>query len=96
VRHGIAYLRFEGDIAGTHVWPKEAGPALAGKSLRSELKLLAGVGAYDVEGQKLLSLTLVFEGRSGDSEKLRTPGRDGRYGAVAEWRRDRFVHPSRP
>jgi hypothetical protein len=91
VRHGIAYLSFEGDIAGTHVWPKEAGPALAGKTLRSELKLLAGVGAYDVEGQKLLSLTLVFDGRAGDSEKLRTPGPDGRYGAVAEWRRDRGV-----
>lgn len=91
VRHGIAYLSFEGDIAGAHVWPKEAGPVLAGKTLRSELKLLAGVGAYDVEGQKLLSLTLVFGGRAGDPEKLRTPGPDGRYGAVAEWRRDRVV-----
>jgi hypothetical protein len=91
VRHGIAYLSFEGDIAGSHVWPKEAGPALAGKTLRSELKLLAGVGAYDVAGQKLLSLTLVFNGRAGAPEKLHTPGPDGRYGAVAEWRRDRVV-----
>jgi hypothetical protein len=91
VRHGIAYLSFEGDIAGSHAWPKEAGPGLAGKTLRSELKLLAGVGAYDVEGQKLLSLTLVFDGRAGDPEKLRTPGPGGCYGAVAEWRRDRVV-----
>lgn len=91
VRHGIAYVRFEGDIAGAHVWPKESGPNLAGKTLRSELKLLAGVGAYDVAGQKLLSLTLVFNGRAGDSETLRTPGPGGRYGAVAEWRRDRVL-----
>lgn len=42
-------------------------------------------------GRKLLSLTLVFDGRAGDPEKLRTPGPDGRYGAVAEWRRDRVV-----
>jgi hypothetical protein len=91
VRHGIAYLNFEGDIAGTHLWPREAGPALAGKSLRSELKLLAGVGAYDVKAGKLFSLTLVFDGRAGDPEKLRTPGPEGRYGAVVEWRRDRVV-----
>jgi hypothetical protein len=92
VRHGIAYLNFEGHIAGTHVWPREAGPALSGKSLRSEMQLLAGVGAYDVKAGKLLSLTLVFEGRAGDPDKLRTPGPDGRYGAVVAWRRDRLVH----
>jgi hypothetical protein len=91
IRHGIAYLNFQGDIAGTHVWPREAGPKLAGKSLRSELRLLTGVGAYDVEGGKLLSLTLVFDGRAGDSVTLRTPGPDGRYGAVAEWRRHGVV-----
>jgi hypothetical protein len=44
-----------------------------------------------VEGRKLLSLTLVFDGRAGDSEKLRTPGPDGHYWAVAEWRRDRVM-----
>jgi hypothetical protein len=88
IRHGIAYLNFEGDIAGTHVWPKDAGPALAGKSLRSEMKLISGVGAYDVNAGKLLSLTLVFDGRAGAPETLRTPGREGRYGAVVEWRRE--------
>jgi hypothetical protein len=91
VRHGIAYLNFEGHIGGTHVWPREAGPAFAGKSLRSEMKLLAGVGAYDVKAGNLISLTLVFEGRAGDPEKLRTPGQEGHYGAVVEWRHDRLV-----
>ncbi len=81
IRHGIAYLNFEGDIAGTHVWPREAGPKLAGKSLRSELKLLAGVGAYEMESGNLLSLTLVFDGRAGDpvrSVPLARPGATGR------------------
>jgi hypothetical protein len=91
VRQGIAYLNFEGNIAGTHIWPQEAGPALAGKSLRSEMKLLAGVGAYEVKAGKLLSLTLVFEGRAGDEAKLRTPGQDGHYGAIVEWRDERLV-----
>jgi hypothetical protein len=90
VRHGIAYLSFEGHIAGTHVWPREAGPPLAGKSFRSEMKLLAGVGAYDLKAGELLSLTLVFDGRAGDPETLRRPGPDGRYGAVVQWRHDRL------
>lgn len=90
VRHGIAYLNFEGHIAGTHVWPKTAGPALAGKSFRSELKLLAGVGACDVKTGKLLSLTLVLEGWAGDPAELRKPGQGGRYAAVVQWRDDRL------
>lgn len=91
IRQGIAYLNFEGRIAGTHVWPANAVPALAGKSLRSEMNLLAGVGAYDVKAGELLSITLVFEGRAGDPAKLRTPGPEGRYGAVVEWRNQRLV-----
>lgn len=86
VLHGVAYLTFEGDIAGTHVWGKESGPALAGKSLRSELKLVAGVGACDAVSGKLLSLTLVFQGRSGDLAALRSPGQGNAFAAVARWR----------
>jgi hypothetical protein len=90
VRHGIAYLSFEGHIEGTHVWPREIGPPLAGKCFRSEMKLKTGVGAYDVKAGRLLSLTLVFEGRGGDPQTLRRPSPDGRYGAVVQWRDERL------
>ena len=91
VRHGIAYLNYEGHLAGTHVWPREAGPALAGKRLGSDMKLLAGVGACDAKSGELLSITLVFEGRAGRPGEARTPGQEGHYGAVVEWRHARLV-----
>jgi len=87
IRHDIAYLNFEGRLAGTHIWGKESGPRLAGKSLASEVQVLSGVGAYDLATGEQLSLTLVFQGRAGDPAKLREPGKEGAYGAVVEWRR---------
>ncbi|HEY7425246.1 MAG TPA: hypothetical protein VH682_13525 [Gemmataceae bacterium] len=87
VRHGIAYLNYEGRIAGKRVWMEGTGREAKETSLRGEAELLAGVAAYDLQAGKLLSLTLVFKGRTGKT--LADPGQGGRYGAVVEWRRHR-------
>lgn len=89
VRHGIAYLNYEGRIAGKCAWTEGSGRDARETSLRSEAELLAGVAAYDLQAGELLSLTLVFKGRTGKT--LGEPGQGGRYGAVVEWRRHRRV-----
>jgi hypothetical protein len=77
VRDGVAYLSFEGDIAGEHTW--EFDPH-KGKKIRASMKL-TGVGTADAKSGELQSITLVGDGRyrpiSGDESK---------YGAVVEWR----------
>jgi hypothetical protein len=82
VRAGVAYLRYEGQIAGAHTFPFEPHK---GKKTRGEAKLL-GVGAYDVKAGRLLSLTLLADG----AYRHHPPyDHEQKYGAVVEWRAKR-------
>jgi hypothetical protein len=81
VRDGIASLSYEGEIAGTHQGTADEGKA--GNKISSEAKLLSGVGSYDLKERKLLSLTLVFDGRARNWAPYDNP--PTRFGAVIEW-----------
>lgn len=83
VEAGVAHLAFEGELAATH--HGTASEAKLGNKCSSEAKLLGGVGEYDVQAGKMLSLTLVFDGQwrnYAPYDKTTT-----RFGAVVEWRR---------
>jgi hypothetical protein len=81
VQNGIASLSFEGEIAGTHYGTADEGKA--GNKISSEAKLLSGVGSYDVKARRMLSLTLVWDGRSRNWAPYDDP--PTRFGAVVEW-----------
>lgn len=83
VEGGVAYLSYEGRIAGTHHGTKDEGKA--GKKCSSEAKLIGGVGEYDVKAGKMRTLTLVFDGRWRNYAPYDHPPM--RFGAVVEWRR---------
>jgi len=80
VADGIAYLSYEGRIAGDHqsvhkfVWSSSA-------------RVRAGVGAFDVKSGTMLSMTLVFEGERRNSKYFAPTDRPEKFGAVLEWRR---------
>jgi hypothetical protein len=78
VADGVAYLTFSGRIAAAHKQD-------SGKFVRGDTSL-TGVGAYDVRGKRLLSLTWVFDGLYCGPPPHDQPAR---YGAVVEWRRQR-------
>ncbi len=80
VEGGVATLSYEGEIAATHVGTKDEGKQ--GKRCSSEAKLLGGVGAFDVKPGRLLSVTLVFDGRFRNDAPYDSPAR---FGAVVEW-----------
>jgi hypothetical protein len=79
VRDGIAYLKFQGRIAGSHL--HDAG---VGKGKRSYGEVLfAGGGTSEAKTGKLLSIFLIGEGR----HRGPPPWDDVvKYGAVVEWR----------
>jgi RNA polymerase sigma factor (sigma-70 family) len=82
VENGIAYLLYDGEIAGHRMLGQDT-------VLGGEAKLV-GVGAFDMEARKMLSLTLVWEGtyyQDATPIKETTPRRSS--GAVVEWRRTR-------
>jgi hypothetical protein len=81
VRAGVAYLKYEGQIAGTH-WGTTA-EGNAGNKMSSEARLLGGVGRYDVRARRMLSLTLVLDGLSRTWAPYDDPPK--RFGAVLEW-----------
>jgi hypothetical protein len=88
IREGVAYLSYEGEIAGNFV-------VSSGKfRLNGDQKLVGGVAAYDVPASKLLSLTLVSKGTrwgSAPDQRPGTPPSDGHYhhhASVVEWRCD--------
>ena len=58
-----------------------------GQPLSSEAKLIGGVGAYDTERGRMLSLTFIFDGRFRNYPPYDNPA--SRYGAVVEWRHTR-------
>ena len=82
VREGIAWLVYEGRIAGTHRGTKDE--ASEGKSLSSALKMVGGAGAYDIQAGQMLSLTWVWDGRFRNFPPYDDP--PTRFGAVVEWR----------
>ena len=85
VEDGTAHLSYEGDIAATHHGTANEGKA--GNKCSAEAELIGGVGAYDVKSGKMLSLTLVFDGRWRNYAPYDDP--PVRFGAVVEWRRGR-------
>jgi hypothetical protein len=85
VENGIAYLSFDGHIAGKHVGTASEGRK--GQPLSSEAKLIGGVGAYDTERGRMFSLTFIFDGRFRNYPPYDNPA--SRYGAVVEWRHTR-------
>ena len=58
VRDGIAYLAYGGHIAGTHHGTQNEG--MVGKEFSAALKLIGGVGAYDIRSEQMLSLVWVW------------------------------------
>ena len=77
---GIAYLRYDGQLAGAH-------KSVHGYVWTSEAKVVAGVGAYDVRAREMLSVTMVFEGTRRNSKYHAPSDTPERFGAVLEWRR---------
>jgi hypothetical protein len=82
VRNGVAYLTYEGQITGAHSYKFEP---KVGKLSHGEVEL-TGVGAYDIKGRRMLSLTLVADGAFRGLPPYDDPQR---YGAVVEWRLER-------
>jgi hypothetical protein len=78
VEDGVAYLRYAGNIAGAH-------KSVHGYVWNAEAKVIDGVGAYDVRGSKMLSFTLVFEGRRRNSNYSASDPPE-KFGAVLQWR----------
>src|SRR5262249_12607933 len=60
VENSIAYLTYQGEIAGKHVGTASEGRK--GQPLSSEAKLIGGVGAYEPQAARMVSLTLVLDG----------------------------------
>jgi hypothetical protein len=92
VGNGIAYLIFEGQIAGKHVGTASEGRK--GQPLSSEARLIGGVGSYDTKARRMLSLTFVFDGRFRNYPPYDKAA--ARYGAVVEWRQARAVLHQKP
>jgi hypothetical protein len=82
VRGGVAYLRYTGKLSSVHL-------ALfaphKGKPIRARATL-EGVGAYDVAGKRLLSLTILVDGHYRHHHPYDKEERP--YVAVIEWRRE--------
>ena len=81
VEAGIAHLRYEGHIAAVHHGTRDEGKE--GNQVSSEATLLGGVGNWDVDSGRLISLTLVYDGRYRNWAPYDDP--PGRFGAVVEW-----------
>ena len=85
VEGNIAHLTYDGAIAATHVGTKDEGKE--GNRCSAEAKLLGGVGTYDVASGRMLSLTLVYDGRFRNYAPYDDPS--ARFGAVVEWSAER-------
>jgi hypothetical protein len=81
VEGGIAVLRYEGSLSGTHIGTADEGKA--GNQCGAEAKTIGGVGTYNIKAKKMLSLTLVFDGLSRNWKPYDDP--PTRFGAVVEW-----------
>jgi hypothetical protein len=86
VRDGIADLIYAGHIEGTHQMTKSEGRE--GRLVSTRMKLISGVGTYDLRAGQMLSLTWVWDGLYGNLHDSSSPGGAMRFGAVVEWRRE--------
>jgi hypothetical protein len=76
----LAYLTYEGTIAGAHETPSKKGNCRGGAKLM-------GVGVYDLRARRLVSVVGVFDGifrGPPPSDKVALP-----YTGVVDWRRER-------
>jgi hypothetical protein len=80
VEGGIAYLAYEGAIAGSHETQSKKGKC------HGEAKL-TGVGVYDVKSRRLLSLVWVFDGTFRAPPPYDKEARP--YSGVVEWHGER-------
>jgi hypothetical protein len=78
VAGGVAYLAYEGTIAGSHETQSNKGKC------HGRAKL-TGVGVYDMKAGRLVSLVWVFEGTYVAPPPYDKPARA--YSGVVEWRR---------
>jgi len=76
VEGGVAYLTYEGQIAGSHVTQSNRG-------LCHGQAKLSGVGRYDTRSRRMVALTLVFDGVF---RNVTPYDRPASYSAVVEWR----------
>ena len=76
VEGGIAYLTYEGTIAGSH-------NTQSNKGLCHGEATLTGVGRYDVKTGRMLAVTLVFDGTFRGVVPYNQPAK---YSGVVEWR----------
>ena len=84
-RDGIAYLVYGGSIAGLHQGFREE--AKQGLECFCRMKMISGVGSYDIRAGQMLSLLWVWDARFADFHKPPFQGQPGRVGSVVEWRR---------
>jgi hypothetical protein len=84
VRDGIAHLFYRGRLAGLH---SGNGWGWDGFEMVTTMKMVSGVGAYDVRTGQMLSLTWVWDGLYTDYYRPPFRGQPARFGAVVEWRR---------
>jgi hypothetical protein len=86
VRDGVALLAYRGQIEGDCDGTKSARNGLI---YSTSVKMIDGIGAFDVKTGQMLSLTMVWDGLlwpfRDPSQPRKAPGR---FGAVVEWRRE--------
>ena len=83
VRDGIAYLVYRGQIAGDNEGSKVGRKGLI---FSTAIKIIDGIGAYDIRASRMLSLVWVWDGLHWGYRKPTQRTDPGRYGAVVEWR----------
>jgi hypothetical protein len=87
IRNGIAHLVFRGGIAGRHRGTANEGRD--GLQMSTTMKIIDGVGNYEIRSAKMISLTLVWEGSASGwyPRSSADPPGTARFGALVEWRR---------
>jgi hypothetical protein len=85
VRGGLAHLVYRGHLAGTHYGTRSE--AQEGKQLRTDMRMIGGVGTYDLRSRQMLSLMWVWDGSHTGFFTPPDHGPTGRFAMVVEWRR---------
>ena len=85
VRAGVARLVYRGHLAGTHHGTRSE--ARLGQQLRTDMKMIGGLGTYDLRSGQMLSLTWVWDGSYTSFFTPPDHGQPGRFAMVVEWRR---------
>jgi hypothetical protein len=83
VRDGTLHLTYAGQIAGTH---SGNGLGWDGFEMFTKMKIVSGVGTFDLQSGQMLSLTWVMDGVYSDFYRPPYRGKPTQYGWVVEWR----------